>query len=99
MGFGKLPFHGNIFTKFDMVFPTVAVGVVSKVISIGNKDIFMKTDAKLYSGFSGCGIWKEEMVGMAVFILKNKTTNSHHNRHNFSYTSDFIELLRKTEKP
>jgi len=60
-------------------------------------NVFLKTDARLYSGFSGCGIWKRNMIGMAVFILKNQTTNSHHNRHNFSYTVDFIDELRKNK--
>jgi hypothetical protein len=38
------------------------------------------------------------MIAMAVFILRNKTTSSNYNRHNFSYTSEFIEKLIKTHK-
>ncbi len=36
---------------------------------------------------------------MAVFILKNKNTNSSFNRHNFSYSLSFIlRLLDKNDK-
>lgn len=56
--------------------------------------VFIKTDACLYNGFSGCGIWlKEKLIGMAVFILKNKNNNSIFNQHNFSYSVDFIAKL------
>lgn len=42
---------------------------------------------KLYSGFSGSGLWLfNNLIGMAVFILKNKNSNSKYHKHNFSYT-------------
>jgi hypothetical protein len=58
LGFGRISYNINIFDKFELVLPTIARGVVSKIIEIGNLNLFLKTDAKLYSGFSGCGIWK-----------------------------------------
>jgi hypothetical protein len=65
-----------------------------------NLNVFIKTDASLYNGFSGCGIWYgKKLIGMAVFILKNKNNNSNFNKHNFSYTIDFIfHLLDQNKK-
>lgn len=37
--------------------PTIEVGIVSKIIKLGDSLVFLKTDASLYNGFSGCGIW------------------------------------------
>jgi hypothetical protein len=37
--------------------PTIESGIISKVICLGNEMVFIRTDANLYNGFSGCGIW------------------------------------------
>ena len=74
--------------------PTIETGVISKIISLGHKNVFLKTDAAMFNGFSGCGVWLgSNLIGMAVFILKNKNGGSNYNRHNFSYTFEFIEKL------
>lgn len=67
------------------------------MIQLGNQNVFIKTDAILYNGFSGCGIWiGDHLIGMAIFILKNKTNHSNFNHHNFSYHIEFIlDLLQK----
>lgn len=94
MGFGKFGFSPKIFHRIDVVMPTIEAGIVSKLIILGTTCVFIKTDASLYNGFSGCGIWlKDKLIGMAVFILKNKNSNSMFNRHNFSYSTDFIFKL------
>lgn len=57
-------------------------------------NVFLKTDAAMYNGFSGSGVWQgQKLIGMAIFILKNKHTSSAFNRHNFSYTIEFINKL------
>ena len=74
--------------------PTIETGIVSKIVNIGYNSIFIKTDAALFNGFSGCGVWQgHRIIGMAIFILKNKSNQSNFNRHNFSYTIEFIEKL------
>lgn len=79
--------------------PTIESGVISKAIVLGHKTIFIKTDAALFNGFSGCGLWTEDsLVGMAIFILKNRNDHSNYNRHNFSYTISFIlDLIEGTQ--
>ena len=62
------------------------------MISINNHLIYIKSDLKLYSGFSGSGLWfDDKIIAMAVFILKNKNSNSKYHKHNFSYTIEFID--------
>lgn len=97
LGFGKYGFSARLFHRVEVVMPTIENGIVSKVINLGNRSTFIKTDAVLYNGFSGCGIWMgAQLIGMAVFILKNKTNHSNFNHHNFSYSVNFIlELLNK----
>lgn len=87
LGFGKFAFSNRVFQKIELVMPTIEAGVVSKVINVGHRSIFLKTDAALYNGFSGCAVWLgNQIIGMAIFILKNKNNQSNFNRHNFSYT-------------
>ncbi len=57
LGFGKFSYFPKIFNKIDAVMPTVESGIISKVINLGGSNVFIKTDASLYNGFSGCGIW------------------------------------------
>ena len=76
--------------------PSLERGVISKKLKINNDVVFLKTDAAMYNGFSGSGVWlNEKLIGMAIFILKNKNGNSAYNRHNFSYTLDFVRKLLK----
>lgn len=75
------------------------LGVISKVVMHDQLTIFVKTDASLFNGFSGCGIWDKEragrFVGMAVFILKHKHSLLSYHKQNFSYSSEFIaHMLR-----
>lgn len=94
VGFGKFSYSPSIFHKVEVVMPKLEFGIISKVINLGHADVFIKTDAALYNGFSGSGVWLgENLIGMAVFILKNKKSESNYNRHNFSYTYEFIEKL------
>lgn len=58
IGFGKFNYSLNNF-KNGMMLPTLQKGIISKVIGHQNVNIFIKTDALLYNGFSGCGIWTE----------------------------------------
>lgn len=52
--------------------------------------MFIKTDAHLCNGFSGCGIWSElGLIGMAVFIVVNGRKKLY--SHNYSYTLKFLE--------
>lgn len=94
LGFGKYGYTSRIFQKIELVMPTIESGIVSKVVNVGHNSVFLKTDAALFNGFSGCGVWLgNRIIGMAIFILKNKNNESNFNRHNFSYTIEFIEKL------
>lgn len=73
-----------------MMLPTLQKGVISKVIRDQDTNVFVKTDALLYNGFSGCGVWAEEgLVAMAVFIIAHGKKKMAW--HNYSYTADFLE--------
>lgn len=37
--------------------PTIESGVISKIINIGHKNVFIKTDVALFNGFSGSALW------------------------------------------
>ena len=51
--------------------PKIELGIISKIINLGYSNVFIKTDATLYNGFSGSGVWLgNNIIGMAVFILK-----------------------------
>lgn len=99
LGFGKYAYSPFIFRKIQIIMPTIETGIVSKAISLGHRTIFIKTDAALFNGFSGCALWTENsLIGMAIFILKNKNDHANYNRHNFSYTISFIlDLLQQNK--
>jgi hypothetical protein len=89
IGFGKYNFSLNNFTS-GLMLPTLQKGIISKTVKHGNANIFIKTDAHLCNGFSGCGIWSDAgLVGMAVFIVVNGRTKLYW--HNYSYTVEFLE--------
>jgi hypothetical protein len=91
IGFGKYNYGIHNFRFVDLLLPTIMRGIISKTITINSTLVAFKTDANLYHGFSGCGIWRgHSHIGMAVFIIKNITTLSHLTKHNFSYSSSFL---------
>lgn len=82
--------------------PTIMRGIISKVIEVGSQLVVFKTDANLYHGFSGCGIWSgNHQQGIAVFIVKNITTFSQLLKHNFSYSASFVlrQLFEQDPEP
>lgn len=92
IGFGKYAYDDCIFEKWQVVLPTIQRGCISKVINTNAEPTFIKTDANLYNGYSGCGIWQnQQLVGMAIFILKNKSNSLNYNNHNYSYLREYIE--------
>lgn len=92
IGFGKLPFLDFHFQVAEILLPTYTDGIVSKIVSNKNDDIYFKTDCSLFNGFSGCAIWHEgRWIGNTVFIVKNKISQDKHPKHNFSYQRNFIE--------
>lgn len=88
IGFGKYNFTIDKFSS-GLILPTLQKGIISKNIKHNNTSIFLKTDAHLSNGFSGCGIWSEKgLLGMAVFIVVNGQMKLFW--HNYSYTSKFL---------
>jgi hypothetical protein len=92
IGFGKYNYSLSAFNKVDLLLPTILRGIISKRMELQSELILFRTDANLYHGFSGCGIWRgNNHIGMAVFIIKNTTTFCQLNKHNFSYCRSFID--------
>jgi hypothetical protein len=70
--------------------PTLHKGILSKLIHFESLPVFIKTDALLFNGFSGCGVWSEKgLLAMAVFIVVNGRRKMA--GHNYSYTVEMLE--------
>ena len=92
MGFGKYSYNNFMFSKFDLVLPTITEGIISKVIDFSGEEVYFKTDSFIYNGYSGTPIWSnQEWIGLSIFILKNSNNSIKFPRHNFSYSSKFIK--------